>query len=171
MANALAWRLKRLEAFRDLSNQLMGRPQLQRDVFKRGDPEPISDIKHPQWTATLYDLLSAYAKQRSQSAFSHVQFKKRNVWALQEAREILERLIGEAGDWAPLDKYLMEYLVEPSMRATVMASSLAATLELVREGVMEVHQQSAFAPIYLRKRDEAALAAINSSAVMPRATE
>ena len=171
MANALAWRLKRLEAFREVATQLMGRPQLQRDVFQRGDPEPIADIKHPQWTATLYDLLSAYAKQRQTTAFNHVQFKKRNVWALQEAREILERLIGVSADWAPLDKYLFEYLVEPAMRATVMASSLAATLELVREGALEVHQQLAFAPIYLRKRDEAALAAVNSSTAMPRATE
>jgi segregation and condensation protein A len=171
MANALAWRLKRLEAFREVSDQLMQRPQLQRDVFQRGDPEPISDIKHPQWTATLYDLLSAYAKQRSQNAFNHVQFKKRNVWALQEAREILERMVGAATDWAPLDKYLFEYLVEPSMRATVFASSLAATLELVREGHLEVHQQNAFAPIYLRKRDAAGLAAMESSAAVPRATE
>jgi segregation and condensation protein A len=171
MANALAWRLKRLEAFREVSDQLMQRPQLQRDVFQRGDPEPIADIKHPQWTATLYDLLSAYAKQRSQNAFSHVQFKKRNVWALQEAREILERMVGAATDWAPLDKYLFEYLVEPSMRATVFASSLAATLELVREGRLEVHQQSAFSPIYLRKRDAAGLAAVESGAASPRATE
>jgi segregation and condensation protein A len=171
MANALAWRLKRLEAFREVSNQLMQRPQLQRDMFQRGDPEPIADIKHPQWTATLYDLLSAYAKQRQQSAFNHVQFKKRNVWALQEAREALERLVGQATDWAPLDKYLIEYLVEPSMRASVFASSLAATLELVREGVLEVHQQSAFSPIYLRKRDAAGLAALESSAALPRATE
>jgi segregation and condensation protein A len=171
MANALAWRLKRLEAFREVSTQLMQRPQLQRDIFRRGDPEPIADIKHPQWTATLYDLLSAYAKQRQQAAFSHVQFKKRNVWALQEAREALERLVGQAADWAPLDKYLIEYLVEPSMRATVFASSLAATLELVREGTLEVHQQSAFSPIYLRKRDVAGLAALESSAAIPRATE
>jgi segregation and condensation protein A len=171
MANALAWRLKRLEAFREVAGQLMQRPQLQRDIFQRGDPEPIADIKTPQWTATLYDLLSAYAKQRSQNAFSHVQFKKRNVWALQEAREALERLVGQANDWAPLDKYLIEYLVEPSMRATVFASSLAATLELVREGTLEVHQQSAFSPIYLRKRDAAGLAAMESSAAVPRATE
>lgn len=171
MANALAWRLKRLEAFREAATQLMQRPQLQRDIFQRGDPEPIADIKHPQWTATLYDLLSAYAKQRQQAAFSHVQFKKRNVWALQEARDILERLVGEARDWAPLDSYLIEYLVEPSMRATVFASSLAATLELVREGALEVHQQSAFSPIYLRKRDAAGLAALESSAAIPRATE
>jgi segregation and condensation protein A len=171
MANALAWRLKRLEAFREVSSQLMGRPQLQRDIFHRGDPEPIANIKHPQWTATLYDLLSAYAHQRQQSALAHVRFKPRNVWALQDAREILERLIGQAGDWGRLDGFLMEYLVEPAMRATVMASSLAATLELVREGALEVHQQAAFAPIYLRKRDEAALAAVNSSVAMPRATE
>jgi segregation and condensation protein A len=149
----------------------MGRPQLQRDFFRRGDPEPVADIKHPQWTATLYDLLTAYAKQRQQAAFSHVQFKKRTVWALQEAREILERLIGQSADWAPLDKYLIEYLVEPSMRATVFASSLAATLELVREGQLEVHQQTAFSPIYLRKREAAGLAALSVSVAPPRATE
>jgi len=171
MATALANRLRRLEAIREAANRLMNRPQFQRDIFPRGNPESIAEIRHPKFTATLFDLLSAYAKQRQQSVFSHVQFKKRNVWALQDAREILERLVGQAGDWAPLDQYLMEYLVEPSMRATVMASSLAATLELVREGALEVHQQSAFAPIYLRKRDEAGLAAINSSTAMPRATE
>jgi len=169
LANALAWRLKRLEAFREAAGQLMALPQLKRDVFNRGDPEPVADIKHPEWTATLFDLLTAYAKQRQQSAFSHMQFKKRSVWALQEAREILERLIGQATDWSRLDQFLLDYLVEPSMRSTVMASSLAATLELVREGAMEVHQQSAFAPIYLRKREAAQPAP--TGAAMPRATE
>ena len=57
------------------------------------------------------------------------------------------------------------------MRATVLASSLAATLELVREGHLEFHQQTAFAPIYLRKREAAGLAALSASAALPRATE
>src|SRR2546423_4262028 len=121
MANALAWRLKRLEAFREVSGQLMARPQLQRDIFQRGDPEPIADIKHPQWTATLYDLLSAYARQRQQSALGHVRFKQRTVWSLAEARDTLQRLIGQAGDWSRLDEFLIAYLVEPSMRATAFA--------------------------------------------------
>jgi segregation and condensation protein A len=99
-----------------------------------------------------------------------MQFKKRTVWALQEAREILQRLVGQATDWSRLDQYLIEYLVEPSMRSTVMASSLAATLELVREGFLEVHQQSAFAPIYMRKREGAGQAA-PTGAAMPRATD
>src|SRR6201987_3216070 len=61
MANALAQRLRRLEAIRHVAEQLMGRPQLGRDVFGRGQPQPIAEIKRPEWTATLYDLLSAYA--------------------------------------------------------------------------------------------------------------
>ena len=168
MANALAWRLKRLEAFREVSSRLMGRPQLQRDVFGRGDPEPITDIKTPEWTATLYDLLSAYAAQRQQTALAHVRFKPRTVWSLQAARDALQRLIGQAGDWSRLDKYLIEYLVEPAMRATVFASSLAATLELVRESLVEVHHQGAFGPIYLRKREAAGPAAPVSNDTAPR---
>jgi segregation and condensation protein A len=149
----------------------MNRPQLQRDMFHRGDPEPIADIKHPQWTATLFDLLSAYASQRQRSALSHVRFQQRTVWSLTEAREALERLVGQAGDWTRLDEFLISYLVSPAMRATVVASSLAATLELVREGQVEVHQQSAFAPIYLRKRDVAGQPAQASATPPARATE
>jgi len=152
MANSLALRLKRLEAFRAVAQELMGLPQLSRDVFARGAPEPIVDIKHPQWKATLYDLLSAYAAQRQKQALAHVELPHRTVWSLADARTALERLIGSATDWTRLDQYLIAYVVEPSQRATVMASSFASTLELVREGLIELHQHAAFAPLYLRKR-------------------
>jgi segregation and condensation protein A len=156
MATALALRLKRLEAIRDVAEKLFGRPQLDRDIFARGQPEPIAHIKRPQWTATLYDLLSAYAQQRQRSALSHVRLAKRTVWSLAEARETLERLIGQAPDWTRLDEYLISFVVEPSLVPTVFASSFASTLELVREGLMEVHQQGAFAPLYVRKRQSTA---------------
>jgi segregation and condensation protein A len=151
MATALALRLKRLEAIRDVAERLFGRPQLDREVFRRGQPEPIAHIKHPEWTATLYDLLSAYAQQRQRTALSHVRLAQRTVWSLAEAREAIERLIGQSHDWARLDEYLILFVVEPSLARTVFASSFASTLELVREGVMEVHQQTAFAPLYVRK--------------------
>ncbi|HVX92047.1 MAG TPA: ScpA family protein [Xanthobacteraceae bacterium] len=155
MANALALRLKRLEAIRDVADRLFERPQLDRDVFERGDPEPIAEIKRPEWSATLYDLLSAYASERQREALSHVRLAKRTVWSLAEARSALERLVGMTTDWSRLDEFLISYVVEPSLRATVFASSLAATLELVREGLVEVHQNTAFAPIYVRKREAA----------------
>ncbi|MFL6932069.1 MAG: segregation and condensation protein A, partial [Xanthobacteraceae bacterium] len=122
MAASLAFRLKRLEAFRAVAEELMGRPQLDRDVFARGRPEPIVDIKHPQWSATLYDLLSAYAVQRQKHALARVQVPHRTVWSLADARVALERLIGGASDWARLDEYLIAYVVEPAQRATAMAS-------------------------------------------------
>jgi segregation and condensation protein A len=155
MATALALRLKRLEAIRDVAERLFARAQLDRDVFRRGQPEPIAHIRRPQWTATIYDLLSAYARQRQHSALAHVRLAKRAVWSLAEARETLERLIGQAPDWTRLDEYLIRFVVEPSLAPSVFASSFASTLELVREGLMEVHQQGAFAPLYVRKRPAA----------------
>jgi segregation and condensation protein A len=152
MANALAQRLRRLEAIRQVAEQLLNRPQLGRDVFERGQPEPIAEIKHPEWSATLYDLLSAYAGRRQTQARSFVRLAKRTVWSLAEAREALERLIGMSMDWSPLNQYLADFLTEPSLKATVLASSFAATLELVREGHLEVNQHAAFAPLYVRKR-------------------
>ena len=159
MANALAQRLRRLEAIRNVAEQLLNRPQLGRDVFQRGQPEPIEEIKRPQWTATLYDLLSAYAVRRQTQSRAFVRVPKRTVWSLAEAREALERLVGQSMDWSPLDQYLVAYLVEPSMRATVLASSFAAALELIREGRMEAHQQGSFTPLYLRKRADGGMPA------------
>jgi segregation and condensation protein A len=152
MAKALALRLRRLDAIRVAGAQLFERAQLGRDVFGRGDPEPIAEIKRPEWSATLYDLISAYAVERQRNAIKRVRFAKRTVWTLVQARAMLERMVGVGGDWSRLDEYLIAFVVEPSMRPTAFASSLAATLELVREGAIEVQQEHAFAPIYLRRR-------------------
>ena len=127
-------------------------------MFGRGAPEPIADIKRPEWTATLYDLLSAYAQQRQKTALAHVRFAPRKVWSLAEARQALERMVGMTADWSRLDHYLLSYVVEPAMRATVMASSFASVLEMVREGVVDVHQDQAFGPIFLRKHSEESVA-------------
>lgn len=154
MATALANRLRRLEAIREAANRLMNRPQFQRDIFPRGAPEAIAEIKHPKFTATLYDLLTAYAVQRQQRVLTTVHLARRTVWSLSEARASLERLVGmtESEDWSCLDDFLLSYVVDPSQRATVFASSFAAALELVREGEMELNQKEAFAPLYFRKR-------------------
>jgi segregation and condensation protein A len=155
MANALANRLRRLEAIREAADRLMNRPQFGRDVFPRGNPESIAQIRHQKFTATLYDLLSAYAVQRQSGVLTSVHLARRTVWSLAEARATLERLVGMpelTDDWASLDSYLMNYVADESQRATVFASSFAAALELVREGQLELDQNQAFAPLYFRKR-------------------
>jgi segregation and condensation protein A len=160
MATALANRLRRLEAIREAANRLMNRPQFQRDIFPRGNPESIAEIRHPRYTATLYDLLTAYSAQRQQRVLASVHLAKRTVWSLSEARASLERLVGMAEDWSCLDELLMQYVVvDPSQRATVFASSFASALELVREGEMELNQKQAFAPLYFRKKPPQAASA------------
>jgi segregation and condensation protein A len=155
LAEALAFRLRRLEAMREAAAQLANRDRLGRDVFGRGMPEPIQIHKTSAYTATLYDLLSAYATQRQQRAISVVQVKKRQVWSLQEGREMLTRLVGQIAQWTPLSVFLSPYF-SPEMRATITAAAFGASLELVREGKFDLRQTHAFAPLYIRDRIAAA---------------
>lgn len=152
LAARLQFRLKRLEAMRDAAARLVNRNRLGRDVFARGMPEAVVVERRTAYSASLYDLLTAYAAQRQRRAVTNVRVAKRGVWSLKEAREILMRMIGMFADWTALDRFLVEYLARPEDRATATASSFAASLELVREGRLEIRQHEAFAPLYMRDR-------------------
>ncbi len=154
LAAALAFRLRRLEAMRGAASRLMNRNRLGQQVFARGAPEATITNRHNQFTASLYDLLEAYASQRQRNFVQFVTITKRKVFSLQEARALLVKLIGETVDWTPIDSYLIDYLSTPETRATAMASSLSASLELVREGHIELRQTSVFSPLYVRRKPE-----------------
>lgn len=149
LAAELAFRLQRLEAMRDAAARLANSDRLGRDVFARGAPEPVEVIKKSEYSATLYDLLSAYAARRQEQSIAVVHVRKRAVWSLQEAKELLAGIIGSLADWAPLETFLSPYLTD-EVRATVTASAFGASLELVREGRIELRQTEAFAPLYIR---------------------
>src|SRR5690606_9578068 len=104
------------------------------------------------WEASYYELLKAYTSQRERNAVVEYKPFTRTVWSLQEARDILQRLIGAAGDWVALDECLAQYLAQPVERRTVRASSFASTLELVRQGEIEIRQGGTFEPIFLRRK-------------------
>jgi segregation and condensation protein A len=156
LAALLAFRLKRLHAMREVSAQLMTRKRLDRDVFGRGEPEPLRITRESVYDANVYDLLKAYSQQRARTAVRSMQLQPRTVWSLKEAREELERLLGINIDWAPLDQLIAEFLVEPELRKTALASSFTATLEMTREGALEIRQSKSFAPLFVRRRERAA---------------
>lgn len=151
MAATLAFRLKRLEAMREAAERLVNRHHLGRDVFARGAPEHIPHKSRSSFEASLYDLLSAYANLRQRQAITQVKIEKRQVWSLVDARELLTSMLGDIAEWTELDGYLLQYVADPTMRATAMASAFAASLELVREGSLEIRQDGAFQPIFMRK--------------------
>ncbi len=155
LAAALAARLRRLEAIRAAAERLIQRPQLGRDMFLRGDPEGISTVRKPRYQASLYDLLAASAQQRQRQALSRVTVKNRVVWSLAEARAALERLTGVALEWTILDEYLVAYCTTPELARTVRASTFSASLEMVREGTIDIRQDGPFAPLWVRSRQAA----------------
>lgn len=155
MAATLAFRLKRLEAMREAASRLINRNRLGRDVHPRGAPEHVPSRAASAYEASLYDLLTAYASLRQRQAITQVTIEKRRVWSLSDARGILTRMIGEISDWTALDHFLLRYLPSPEERVTAIASAFAASLELVREGRLEIRQDGAFQPIYMRSGPKA----------------
>lgn len=158
MARRLSFRLMRLEAMREAAAQLMTRMRLGRDVFSRGMPENTKTIRETSHTATIYDLLHAYADQRRRTIkVGHV-VKARPVWSIKDARQRLERMLGEAqlvADWVAFERYLRQVVPDAPAEdggKTAVASSFGATLELAREGRLEIRQDGPFEPIYMRLR-------------------
>jgi segregation and condensation protein A len=132
---------------------LLNRPRLGRDFFARGDPEPIETSRRMSYEASLYDLLAAYARQAQRHAQARVRFKTRDVWSLAEAREALSRLLGKQTDWTAFDDFLLQACADSEMRRSARASAFSASLELAREGKLEIRQERAFAPLWLRPAD------------------
>jgi len=155
LAAQLAHRLRRLEAMRDAAAQIFNRNRLGRDFFARGMPEGLRLVRESKYDANIYDLLKAYAIQRQRSAVDTILFASRPVWSVQDARERLEKILGTSLDWAPIDALVLQYMGTPEMHRTALASSLGASLEMTREGVAELRQERAFAPLLIRKRKEA----------------
>ena len=150
LAEGLAQRLRALAAIRKAGEHLMGRPRLGRDFFMRGEPEAVETSGRISYQANLYDLLAAYARQAQRHALARVRFKTREVWSLAEARQALTRLVGGQSDWTAFDDFLHEACSDSEMRRSARASAFSASLELAREGRLEIRQERTFGPLWLR---------------------
>lgn len=157
VAAQLAFRLAKLDAVRQAVEALKARPQLKRDVFTRGDPEAIKIISHTHLEGDLYALMSAYIGQRKKEEDRHYRPAPPTAYPLDDARERLRLMLPELAAWTALGGVAPMPLGEagPS-RASYLASTLSAGLELVKEGVLEARQLEHFADLFLRKRKEAA---------------
>jgi segregation and condensation protein A len=153
VAQRLAFRLAKLGAMREAADSLAGRPRLGRDVFGRGDPEAIRVIPSGRIEGSLYDLMSAYIGQRRREAERTYTPSPPQAYALDEARDRLKRLLPDLDEWTSLAGVAPPGSpgVGPT-RASFLASTLSASLELVKDGALEARQLEAFADIYLRSR-------------------
>lgn len=155
LAAHLAFQLERLEAMRDAAARLMARDRLGRDVFARGQPETVGRVRRTQFTASLLDLMQAYARLRTKDEFRPFVMDRKAILTMEEALARMRPLIGFAGDWTDLVSYLPEdWQLDPAKRRSATAATFAAVLELAKAGKVELRQTETFAPISLRKRSE-----------------
>jgi segregation and condensation protein A len=157
MAAHLAFQLERLEAMRDAAARLMARDQLGRDVFARGEIEKVTRDVRVTWTASLIDLMRAYARIKTKDDFTPLHLGRGPVFTMEQALERMRGLLGTAVEWTQLAAWLPEdWRQAPERRRSATAASFAAALELVKAGRAEIRQEGTFAPIYVRQRDEEA---------------
>lgn len=149
LALRLQLRLQRLAAMREAAARMLARDRIGRDVFLRAKPEGLRDVKLRRWDASLYDLLAAYGQVKLRTEPVVHMVSRRPVITLDAALQHLERLIGIKLDWAELSDFLPVDYKGP-LRRSAIASSFVAALELARQGRVDLKQEAAFEPLYLK---------------------
>jgi len=160
LAAALAFQLQRLEAMQQAGKRLLALPQFGIDFFARGAPEPAKIIDVPVWDVTLFDLLKAYGTHPGRRREGMLRIAPLNLFSMDDALKRIGDMLGHVLDWTILRNFLPEGMETPLQRRAAMAATFAATLEMARNGNIELRQEGVFAPIYLRRStrraDEAA---------------
>jgi segregation and condensation protein A len=157
LAAALAFQLQRLEAMQEAGKNLMALPQFGRDFFARGAPEPVKIVDVPVWDVTLFDLLKAYGTHPGRRREGLLRIAPLNLFSMDDALKRIGDMLGHALDWTVLRNFLPEGMDTPLQRRAALAATFAATLELARDGKIELRQEGVFGQIYLRRstrRDE-----------------
>ncbi len=149
LAFRLQQRLRRLEAMRDAGARLMARDRIDRDVFVRGRPEGLATTKKILWQASLFDLLNAYGRVNARTAPVLHQVSRRPVMTLEAAMQRIEAMLGWIGDWTAIAAFLPGDS-SPDFHRSALASTVVATLEMARRGVIDLRQDDAFGPILVK---------------------
>jgi segregation and condensation protein A len=154
LASYLAFQLERLEAMRDAAAKLMARDRLGKDRFVRGLTEDLRQRKTINYSANLLDLMQGYARIRTKDDFRPFVMDRDSVLTMEQALERMRGLISFMGDWTDIASYLPDgWSEDPKKWKSATASTFAASLELAKEGKIEIWQDSIFSPIQIRKRD------------------
>ncbi len=152
MAELLAFQLKRLEAMKAAGEKLLERPNLGRDFFGRGDPEEVRVTTASVYDASLYDLLKAYAQIMLTSESKTLEIEAFDLYAMDDAIRRLRDLFGRrvVPTWTKLLEFMPHGLGTPLKARSALAAHFVASLEMCRDGELEISQEQVFGPIMLR---------------------
>jgi len=153
----LAFRLRRLEAMREVGSKLLTRDREGVHVFRRGMPEPIFLIKNFNHKDTLFDLISSYSGLRNRNYDNKWKPRVFSIFSIEDARNRLEKMLGTAIDWTKIEDFLPinNDTTEEGIlfRRSSLASIFSASLELSKEGLIEISQNKNFGSIKFKVKE------------------
>ncbi len=152
LAEALQFHLQRLEAMREGARRLMARPQLGREFFRCGSAQELPVEDDIVWEASLFELLRAYGDHRKRREGRSWRPAPVTLFTMEQALERLRPLTGELPQWRELVALLPAGVKAGLVFRSAVGATLAASLELARQGEIELRQTGAFAPLTLRSR-------------------
>ena len=150
MAERLAFQLQRIEAMRKLGRQLLERPQLNRDFFRRGAPEPMDVVNTSVYELSLFELLKAYGDFKGRETITTLRIDPTELYSTESALERLRTLVGDIPEWTVLSTFLPRGLRGSLVARSALAATFAASLELAKSGKLMLQQSKCFAPLYIR---------------------
>ena len=153
VAEKLKLQLKKLELIRLLSDQMLKRKRLGRDIFMRGGKGKIKSIYKTKFNLTLFEILKTYSNIITTRNFQRISIPKLPVFTTEDGIRVIKELLGRMSDWKNLKELLPEnFNAKKSMIRTGNAGLFAASLELVKEGNILIKQDKLYDDIFIKEK-------------------
>jgi len=151
---ALRYQLQRLEAFQKVSKILYSRPLIDRDIFYGGSQEGIHVKYNVTYGSNLYDLLKSYSSLilRNQSN-NQLTITYSELYSVDMAIKRLKSIFGTINDWTNFEKLIPQFGTDFIVNKSLISSNFVASLELVKNGFIEVKQEKTFGNIYVKSKN------------------
>ena len=153
IAEKLKLQLKKLELIRLLSDQLLNKKRIGRDLHYRGMKGGIKSINTPIYDITLYELLKTYANINMQKAFQTINIPKLPVFTTEEGIKHINKNLENLDTWKNINDFIPKYYKNNKMLKTGSAGLLAACLELTKEGILNIEQKKIFGKLLIKKNN------------------
>jgi segregation and condensation protein A len=160
MAEALQFQLRRLEAMQNAAQKFRELPQLGQKVFARGQPEGLGVRTHVTWDVSLFDMLRAYGDIQQRRNDGRYDLPHYNLMSMDEAIIRMNRMLGKLpkigafSAWTTLESFVPEGIKDRLFGRSALASTLTASLELAKQGLIEIRQDGIYRPVYMRAKGE-----------------
>ena len=153
VAEKLKLQLKKLELIRLLSDQMLKRKRLGREIRTRGMKAKYKMIYNSEYKVNLYELLKAYATTIMTKDFQKINIPKLPVFTTEEGIKTIKDLFGKLVEWKKLDDLIpINFKKNLKYKSTGKAGIFAGSLELVKEGNLKIKQESLFKDIYIKEK-------------------